>query len=82
MPSNFNHVLFFCFQSSLLNAILGELPALSGEVIAHGQVTYAAQTPWVFSGTVRDNILFGEVFDSKKYKNVISACCLTKVSCP
>lgn len=65
-------------KSSLLNAILGELPVMSGKVIAQGKVTYAAQTPWVFSGTVRDNILFGELFDAERYKTVISSCCLSQ----
>lgn len=31
-------------------------------------VCYAAQTPWVMSGTVRDNILFGLPMEKKRYR--------------
>ena len=46
-------------KSSLLMAILGELPTISGTVAFNGTVAYVPQIPWVFSGTVRDIILFG-----------------------
>lgn len=68
-----------CLQSSLLSAILGELPVLSGDLTVRGDFSYAAQTPWIFSGTLRDNILFGTEFDAERYKKTIKACCLTKV---
>lgn len=31
-------------------------------------VCYAAQTPWVMSGTVRENILFGLSMDEERYR--------------
>jgi ABC-type multidrug transport system fused ATPase/permease subunit len=36
------------------------------------------QTPWLFSASVRDNILFGEPFDRDKFQKVTAACALTK----
>jgi len=48
-------------KSSLLQARLGEMHVLQGNVSVRGQVSYAAQTAWVFNGSVRDNIIFGEV---------------------
>jgi len=41
---------------------LKEIPVKSGAVQVHGKVSYASQEAWVFSGTVKENILFGEGF--------------------
>lgn len=70
-----------CWQSSLLSAILGELPYDSGTLKVRGQLTYAAQLPWVFPGTIRSNILFGKEMNHQKYERVLRACALKKVSC-
>ena len=35
-----------------------------------------AQQPWIFSGTVRENILFHNTFEPKWYSKIISSCCL------
>jgi len=39
-------------------------------------IAYAPQNPWLFRGTIRDNILFGTPFDQERYKNVIKCCAL------
>lgn len=56
---------------------MGELPIIDGEVIVQGELSYAAQEPWLFTGTVRNNILFGESFDRKRYRDVTKCCALT-----
>lgn len=66
----------FFFQSSFLKLILGELRASSGQVTVYGTVSYASQEPWLFTGSVRSNILFGEPYDEEKYKKVTKACAL------
>ncbi len=58
----------------MLNCLLGELPASSGRVSVVGSVSYASQEPWVFSGSIRQNVLFGLPFDEDKYGRVIEAC--------
>ena len=68
------------FQSSLLSAVLGELPPSQGKVSVHGRIAYVSQQPWVFSGTVRSNILFGKKYEEDRYKEVIKACALEKVN--
>lgn len=66
-------------QSSLLSAILGELPHEVGTLKVKGRLIYASQQPWVFPGTIRSNILFGRDFHPKKYEKVLKACALNRV---
>uniref|UniRef100_A0A3Q1HYV3 Multidrug resistance-associated protein 4 n=1 Tax=Anabas testudineus TaxID=64144 RepID=A0A3Q1HYV3_ANATE len=65
-------------KSSLLSSILGELPNEKGVLKVKGQLTYAAQQPWVYPGTIRSNILFGKELDIQKYERVIKACALKR----
>uniref|UniRef100_A0A8C6CPX6 Multidrug resistance-associated protein 4 n=1 Tax=Moschus moschiferus TaxID=68415 RepID=A0A8C6CPX6_MOSMO len=65
-------------KSSLLSALLGELPPSQGQVSVHGRIAYVSQQPWVFSGTVRSNILFGKKYEKERYEKVIKACALKK----
>uniref|UniRef100_UPI0037E899EE ATP-binding cassette sub-family C member 4-like n=1 Tax=Semicossyphus pulcher TaxID=241346 RepID=UPI0037E899EE len=65
-------------KSSLLSSILGELPDDKGVLKVRGQLTYAAQQPWVFPGTIRSNILFGKELNQQKYERVIRACALKR----
>nr|XP_005909297.1 PREDICTED: multidrug resistance-associated protein 4 isoform X2 [Bos mutus] len=65
-------------KSSLLSAVLGELPPNQGQVSVHGRIAYVSQQPWVFSGTVRSNILFGKKYEKERYEKVIKACALKK----
>ncbi|XP_054557204.1 ATP-binding cassette sub-family C member 4 isoform X2 [Talpa occidentalis] len=65
-------------KSSLLSAVLGELPPSQGLVTVQGRIAYVSQQPWVFSGTVRSNILFGKKYEKERYEKVIKACALKK----
>ncbi|XP_064413746.1 multidrug resistance-associated protein 4 isoform X2 [Latimeria chalumnae] len=65
-------------KSSLLSALLGELAKDSGTIDVRGRLVYAAQQPWVFSGTIKSNILFGKKYQKNKYEEVIQACALKK----
>ncbi|XP_037656319.1 multidrug resistance-associated protein 4 isoform X4 [Choloepus didactylus] len=65
-------------KSSLLSAVLGELPPSQGLVSVQGRIAYVSQQPWVFSGTVRSNILFGKKYEKERYEKVIKACALKK----
>ena len=67
------------FQSSLLQSILGELSPHTGSVRYGGKLAYVPQQPWVFSSTLRRNVLFGEEFDSQRYYKAIRAAVLEKV---
>ncbi|XP_041728483.2 multidrug resistance-associated protein 4 [Coregonus clupeaformis] len=65
-------------KSSLLSAILGEMPHDKGVLKVKGQLTYASQQPWVFPGTIRSNILFGKALHPQKYEKVLRACALKR----
>ncbi|PQM33368.1 ABC transporter C family member 8 [Prunus yedoensis var. nudiflora] len=65
-------------KSSLLYAVLGEMPKISGTVDVFGTMAYVSQTSWIQSGTVRDNILYGRPMDKNKYDKAIKACALDK----
>jgi ABC-type multidrug transport system fused ATPase/permease subunit len=66
-----------CGKSSLCSALLGEMVKHSGTVFIGGSVAYCSQQPWIQNMTVRDNILFGLLYDRKKYEKVLNACALT-----
>ena len=63
-------------KSTFLSAIAGEIPATSGTISRKGSVVYVPQIAWIFSGTIRENILFGEPYDEAKYTRIIEACAL------
>ncbi|XP_025192648.1 multidrug resistance-associated protein 4-like [Melanaphis sacchari] len=63
-------------KSSLLQAILQELPLSEGKITVNGVVSYASQEPWLFAGSVQQNILFGSTMDEERYKKVIQVCAL------
>ncbi|VDK85893.1 unnamed protein product [Dibothriocephalus latus] len=58
-------------KSSLLQAILAELPLSSGSASRSANVAYMPQTAWIFAGTVREKILCGQHFDPVRYEKVL-----------
>ena len=50
-------------QSTLLHSILGEIRKVQGSIRVNGSIAYCSQEAWVFNGTIRDNILFGNAFN-------------------
>ena len=60
-------------------AMLEELEVVSGNVGIKGSVFYVSQEPWVFTASIKQNILFGKPYDEKKFNEVISVCCLKQV---
>ncbi|RRT57469.1 hypothetical protein B296_00028886 [Ensete ventricosum] len=65
-------------KSSLLSCILGEVSKISGTVKLCGTTAYVSQSPWIQSGSIRDNIIFGKEMDIDKYDRVLEACSLKR----
>ncbi|RFU32735.1 hypothetical protein B7463_g3630, partial [Scytalidium lignicola] len=64
-------------KTALLQALLGELDLRSGEYHRVGEmIGYCAQTPWLQSMSIRENILFSAPYDEVRYKQVLEACAL------
>ena len=63
-------------KSTLLSAVAGEVLDQNWAITYNGSVVYAPQIAWVFSGTIRENILFGEQYRESKYNGVVKACAL------
>lgn len=62
----------------MIQCILGELKPAIGTIKVNGSVSYASQEPWLFSGTVRQNILFGQHMNKKRYVTVVKKCALER----
>jgi ABC-type multidrug transport system fused ATPase/permease subunit len=65
-------------KTALLQALLGELDMLRGRLLRPQEpIGYCAQTPWLQSMSIRENILFSAPYEDKRYKDVLDACALT-----
>ncbi|KAM7354688.1 sulfonylurea receptor [Cochliomyia hominivorax] len=65
-------------KSSLLSALLMEMPLISGDMIWNktSTIAYVPQQPWLLNASIRENILFGESFRPRRYDFVLEACAL------
>ncbi|CAD8115160.1 unnamed protein product [Paramecium primaurelia] len=64
-------------KSSLLNAIIGEMPKTTGSILLNGddiknrKVGYVEQEPFIFPASFKENILFGRPMDECLYQLVL-----------
>ncbi|XP_024965505.1 ABC transporter C family member 3-like isoform X4 [Cynara cardunculus var. scolymus] len=65
-------------KSSFLSCILGEVAKVSGSIKLSGTTAYVAQSPWIQSGKIEENILFGKEMDKIRYDKVLEVCALKK----
>jgi ATP-binding cassette subfamily C (CFTR/MRP) protein 1 len=65
-------------KSSFLQALLGDLWKVKGEVVVHGATAYVAQQAWVMNASVKENILFGHRYDPAFYDKTVKACALAE----
>lgn len=65
-------------KSTLLEVILKELPLTDGVMEVNGVISYASQQSWIFEGSIKNNIVFTNKLDEKRYKAVVQACALER----
>ena len=63
-------------KSSLLQAIVGEMKIVSGNVKIDGTISYVSQQAWIQNLSLKDNILFSQPYQEQKYQKIIDACAL------
>ncbi|KAK5650692.1 hypothetical protein RI129_001721 [Pyrocoelia pectoralis] len=63
-------------KSSLIQVIQGELQLSDGQLYVNGSLSSASQEPWIFSSSIRQNILFDSKMDKIRYQQVINCCAL------
>ncbi|KAL0930703.1 ABC transporter [Colletotrichum truncatum] len=67
-------------KSTLLKALLGEIPVRSGDVIVgvqYRKIGYCDQTPFLYNDTIFANIIGSSEFDPERYKEIIEATSLS-----
>ncbi|XP_037509647.1 ATP-binding cassette subfamily C member 4 isoform X1 [Rhipicephalus sanguineus] len=65
-------------KTSLLMTILGELRLSAGSAKALGRIAYASQEPWMFTGSLRNNVVFDSAYDQERYRKVIHAAAMER----
>lgn len=63
-------------KSTLCNALLGEMPFHTGDVIiddASAAIAYCSQDPVLFNDTIKNNVLGGNCPDEDRYRKVLQA---------
>ncbi|KAJ1719698.1 Canalicular multispecific organic anion transporter 1 [Coemansia biformis] len=65
-------------KSSFLSALCGGMPLVEGRGVIHGAVAYVSQNPWIMNATFRDNVLFGNDYDERRYLQTLEACALSE----
>ncbi|KAL4437735.1 hypothetical protein ABPG74_012410 [Tetrahymena malaccensis] len=73
-----------CGKTTFLQVFLNEIPYIKGYYEVQPlndqgkplKMAYVEQEPYIFSSTVRENILFGSQFDQEWYSLVVKNCCL------
>ncbi|KAI0205035.1 putative ATP-binding cassette transporter [Astrocystis sublimbata] len=67
-------------KSLLLQAMIGETKALSGNIVVRGhRIAYCGQTPWLENSTARENVIRGAPSDVAWHEKVIDACALREL---
>jgi ABC-type multidrug transport system fused ATPase/permease subunit len=58
-------------KTTLIHSIMDETVKLSGSQEVRGKIAYVEQEPFIFSGTIEDNITFGLVYNEERFNHAI-----------
>ncbi|KAK9506249.1 hypothetical protein O3M35_008219 [Rhynocoris fuscipes] len=65
-------------KTTLLHSILGQVRMTEGKLCREGTCALVSQQPWLMNATLKENILFGEKFNAKRYFAVLQCCALNE----
>nr|KAJ3418765.1 Multidrug resistance-associated protein 1 [Polyrhizophydium stewartii] len=65
-------------KSSFLSALIGGMRKTAGDSALFGSVAYCAQEPWILTGTIEENIVFGDDSVRARIPDAIAAACLDR----
>ena len=60
-------------KTSLLLSIMNETLRLKGEHRVHGKIALVEQDPFIFSGTIKQNICFGLEYAECRFRKAVQA---------
>eukprot|EP01084_Bolivina_argentea_P008407 15751_1 len=67
-------------KTTLLLSMIGELEmhtkSEETEFSISGNIGYCSQVAWIFNATIKENILFGNIYDEEWYNKVVYSCSL------
>lgn len=63
-----------CGKSTLLRELLTFEQSQSTGIFPSGDIAYCSQTPWIFEGTIRDNVLGQSEVNNSWYQSVLQSC--------
>ncbi|KAJ8954546.1 hypothetical protein NQ318_000780 [Aromia moschata] len=64
-------------KTVLLKTIMKDYTVSRGQILTEGTISYVSQEPWLFPSALKQNILFGQAYNEKRYQQVLDACALT-----
>lgn len=63
-----------CGKSTILKGLLSPDGIKKSCLSASTDIAYCSQTPWIYEGTIRDNIIGQAEWDNNWYQSVVRAC--------
>ncbi|KAJ2991560.1 Multidrug resistance-associated protein 1 [Globomyces sp. JEL0801] len=65
-------------KTTFLNGLIGFLECKEGSMKVNGTMAYCPQEPWIMSGTIKSNILFGLPLVKEKLNEIVKVCGLER----
>lgn len=67
-----------CGKTSLLYSIMHEMEVMKGKLNVAGSISYVEQEPFIYSASIKDNILFGNPYDKERLNDAIKYSQMTR----
>lgn len=61
-------------KTAMLLSLMNEMVVREGSVHKNGKIAFIPQETFLLSATLRENVIFGEKFDEKRYQDIIQKC--------